>query len=49
LTNAEQRARVIAAGRERVAAEYDTQVLASRIRRLYEELAEEKHALRHSA
>jgi alpha-maltose-1-phosphate synthase len=49
LDNEVARARVIAAGRERVVAEYDTEVLASRVRRLYENLQEEKHALRHSA
>jgi hypothetical protein len=32
-----------------VSAEYDTTVLAGRMKRLYEELIEEKHALRHSA
>ncbi len=39
LTNEARRAEVIAAGRERVVNEYDTQVLATRVRRLYEELA----------
>lgn len=43
------RARVIAAGRERVTAEYDTEVLAARVRKLYEHLVEEKNAIRHSA
>lgn len=49
LAPTEGRARAVAAGRERVVAEYDTQVIASGVRRLYEQLVEEKHALRHSA
>jgi glycosyltransferase involved in cell wall biosynthesis len=36
-------------GRSRASAEFDTEVCARRMRLLYEELAEEKHALRHSA
>jgi glycosyltransferase involved in cell wall biosynthesis len=43
------RARLAAAGSGMVSAEYDTTVLAGRMKRLYEELIEEKHALRHSA
>jgi alpha-maltose-1-phosphate synthase len=46
--NDEARARVIAAGRERVIASYDTTVLAGRIKALYGQLHEDKHAL-HSA
>ena len=49
LTNETLRAQAIAAGRERVTAEYDTQVLASRVRQLYEELVEEKNAVRNSS
>lgn len=49
LGNPEARARVIAAGRARVVAEYDTRVLASRVKALYENLVEQKNALRHSA
>ena len=49
LTNADARARTIAAGRARVIAEYDNQVLATRMRQLYESLVEEKNAVRHSA
>jgi len=43
------RAAVVAAGRERVLAKYDTLVIAGDVRRLYENLVEERHALRHSA
>lgn len=42
LTNEAARAAAIAAGRTRVIAEYDTQVLAARVRTLYEHLVEEK-------
>jgi glycosyltransferase involved in cell wall biosynthesis len=49
LTDEAARARAIEAGRERVINEYDTQVLAARVRKLYETLVEEKNALRHSA
>lgn len=49
LANGDGRAAVIAAGRRQVVAEYDTQVLAARVRHLYAALVEEKHALRHSA
>ena len=38
-----------AAGRAKVVADYDTVVLAGRMKRIYEELAEGKRALRHSA
>ncbi|PTX90845.1 glycosyltransferase family 4 protein [Opitutus sp. ER46] len=44
-----QRDAVIAAGRARVQADFDTLALASRVRRLYENLQEEIHALRHPA
>ncbi len=41
--------RLAAGGRKRVIADFDTQVLADRMKWLYENLIEEKHALRHSA
>ena len=44
LAQAEQGAQWGAAGRAKVAAEFDTVVLASRMKRLYQELIEEKHA-----
>jgi starch synthase len=40
---------VTAAARERVLAEYDALVLAGRIKNLYANLREERHALSHSA
>jgi alpha-maltose-1-phosphate synthase len=40
--------RLGAAGRAKVVAEFDTSVSAARMKRFYEELTEEKHALRHS-
>jgi glycosyltransferase involved in cell wall biosynthesis len=49
LTDEKKRAATIAAGRQRVINEFDTRVIASGVRRLYENLVEEKHALRHSA
>ena len=49
LTNASLRQTSIALGRQRVVTEYDTQVLAARVRQLYQNLVEEKNALRHSA
>jgi len=49
LTNPNWRARSIAAGHHRVIADYDTVVLAGRMKQLYEQLIEEKHALRHPA
>lgn len=49
LTNEDARARAIAAGMARVTTEYDTRVLADRVRILYEKLVEEKNAVRHSA
>lgn len=49
LENPGQRERSISAGRERVVADYDATVLSARMKRLYEHLIEEKHALRHSA
>ncbi len=42
-------AQFAAAGRELACAEYDTTALAGRMKRLYEQLIEEKHALRHPA
>jgi alpha-maltose-1-phosphate synthase len=47
LTGEEARRRVIGAARERVVAEYDTRVIASRMKQLYDSLQEEHHALRH--
>ena len=41
-------ARVGAAGRAKAVAEFDTSVRADRMRRLYEDLVEEKNALRHT-
>jgi glycosyltransferase involved in cell wall biosynthesis len=41
-------ARMGAAGRERAVADFDTSVSAPRMKGLYEELAEENHALRHT-
>jgi glycosyltransferase involved in cell wall biosynthesis len=49
LDNEEARTRVIAAGRERVVADYDTAVLAGRMKNLYQQLHEEKHALHPAA
>jgi glycosyltransferase involved in cell wall biosynthesis len=49
LRDDEVRARVIEAGRRRAAADFDTRVLASRVRGLYEQLIEEGHALRDPA
>ncbi len=49
LKNPERRARSITAGRERVVDDYDATMLSARMKRLYEHLIEEKHALRHSA
>jgi glycosyltransferase involved in cell wall biosynthesis len=41
--------RLVAGGRKRVIADFDTWVLADRMKQLYENLIEEKHALCHSA
>jgi len=49
LTQGELAARWGAAGREKAVAEYDTSIRANRMRRLYEDLVEEKNALRHSS
>jgi alpha-maltose-1-phosphate synthase len=49
LTRPEAVRRVTTAARERVVADYDTHVIAERIRRLYDQLTEEHHALRHSS
>jgi len=38
-----------AAGRAKVVSDFDTSTRASRMKRLYEELIEEKNALRHSS
>jgi starch synthase len=43
------RERMAACGSELVATEYNTDVLAGRMKKLYEALIEEKHAIRHSA
>jgi glycosyltransferase involved in cell wall biosynthesis len=49
LNHEEARTRVIAAGRERVVSEYDTAILAGRMKELYHQLHEEKHALHPAA
>jgi glycosyltransferase involved in cell wall biosynthesis len=49
LADPRSRARWGLAGRSKVAADYDTAVLAGRMKRLYENLIEEKNAHRHSA
>jgi glycosyltransferase involved in cell wall biosynthesis len=49
LRDGPERERVIAAGRERVIASYDTVVLARRMKDLYHELHQEKHALHPAA
>ncbi len=46
LLNPEARQRVTAAARQRVVADFDTRVLAGRMKRLYEDLQEARHALR---
>lgn len=43
------RARVTAAGRRKVAAEYDAAVIAAQVKQVYDELIGERHALRHPA
>ncbi len=48
-TQPELRARMGAAGRARVIADYDTDVLSARMKQLYAELIGEKNALRHSS
>jgi starch synthase len=48
LANSDWRSRSIAAGRQRVA-DYDTAALAGRMKQLYEQLIDEKHALHHPA
>ena len=45
LTSEEARRRAIAAGRERVVSQFDTAVLATRMKDLYRELYDEKYAL----
>jgi alpha-maltose-1-phosphate synthase len=49
LSHAALRKQFAANGGELVASSYNTFALAGRVKRLYEELIEEKHALRHSA
>lgn len=49
LTEPALRSQLGAAGRARVIADFDTTVLSGRMKALYQELIEEKHALRHSA
>lgn len=46
MNNREAREQAIAAARQRVIAEYDTRVLSARMKSLYEQLQEERHALR---
>jgi alpha-maltose-1-phosphate synthase len=48
-TDSQMALRLVAGGRKRVVADFDTRVLADRMKRLYENLIESKHALRHSA
>ncbi len=48
-SNPEAAVRLAHAGRKRVVADFDTRVLAERMKQLYENLIESKHALRHSA
>jgi glycosyltransferase involved in cell wall biosynthesis len=47
LRGGESCAALVAAGRRRVAADFDTRVLARRMQQLYHQLREERHALRH--
>jgi starch synthase len=49
LSQPEVTRRVVATARERVVADYDTRVLAARLKELYAHLKEESHALCHSA
>ncbi len=49
LGSPERRSRSITAGTKRVVAEYDSTVLSARMKRLYENLIDEKNALRYSA
>jgi starch synthase len=48
-SNPEMAVRLAAGGHQRVIADFDTRVLADRMKRLYENLIERKHALRDSA
>jgi glycosyltransferase involved in cell wall biosynthesis len=43
------RAAVVAAGRRKVEAEYDTAVIAGQVKQVYDELIAERHPLRHTA
>jgi glycosyltransferase involved in cell wall biosynthesis len=49
LSQPEIAARLASEGSKRVSAEYDCAVLSGRLKDLYEQLIEEKHALRHPA
>ncbi len=49
LGNRDWRSRTIEAGTKRVVNEYDSTVLSARMKQLYENLIDEKHALRYSA
>jgi alpha-maltose-1-phosphate synthase len=49
LRDQEWRRRVAAEGGRQVAAQYDTAVIGAQVKRLYEELIEQRHALRHPA
>jgi len=47
LANSEVAARLLSRGGDQVTAEYSVSAVAARMKKLYEELIEEKHALRH--
>jgi glycosyltransferase involved in cell wall biosynthesis len=49
LTNREARERAISLGQARVTAEFDSRVIATQVRQLYENLQQEYHAHRHSS
>jgi hypothetical protein len=49
LGNPDWRSRSITAGNQRVVTEYDSTVLSARMKSLYENLIDEKNALRYSA
>jgi len=49
LVNPELARQLAAAGRDLVRADYDAAALAGRLKNLYTELMEQKHALRHPA
>src|SRR5262249_48634968 len=48
LLNPKRRAQLAESGRDLVAREYDAPSVARKVKQLYDELIEEKHALRHS-